>query len=176
MEIHDFIMVFAVLLGPILAVQAQKILEKGRNDEHRKLHIFKTLMSTRASRLSIEHVQALNMIDVEFNGNRYKNVVNAWRNYHDHLNDSQNDASSWRQKNDELFIELLSQMGKALGYEFGNVMLKRTAYSPNAHGEIEFDQHTIRKGLVKILNSESSFPVFFTNDFSNQNANVEKEE
>jgi hypothetical protein len=84
MENKDIIMTFAVVLGPILAVQIQKWLEQVRNKTERKLKIFKTLMTTRATRVSIEHVQSLNMIDIEFLDKEYKKVISAWRNYHDH--------------------------------------------------------------------------------------------
>lgn len=65
MEIRDWLNIIALIIAPILALQIQKWLEKYREDRKRKLDIFKTLMSTRANRVSIEHVEALNMIDVE---------------------------------------------------------------------------------------------------------------
>ena len=55
-----------------MAVQVQKWLEVFREERGRKLWIFKTLMATRASAVSAEHVQALNMIDLEFREKRYK--------------------------------------------------------------------------------------------------------
>lgn len=61
-------MIAAVILGPILAVQVQKRIEKLREKWGRKNHLFQILMSTRASRLSPDHVQALNMIDLVFYG------------------------------------------------------------------------------------------------------------
>ncbi|MEQ8562592.1 MAG: hypothetical protein RID18_13845, partial [Cytophagales bacterium] len=85
MEYKDIIMTVAVIIGPIAAVQIQKWLENSRNKKERKLLLFKTLMSTRATRVSIEHVQSLNMIDIEFNNKGYEKVITAWRNYNDHL-------------------------------------------------------------------------------------------
>lgn len=164
MEDKDIIMIIAVILGPIAAVQIQKWLEQNRSKTERKLRIFKTLMSTRATRLSIEHVQSLNMIDIEFIDKRSEKVVIAWRSYHDHLSNGDIKSTSWTEKNDDLFIELLFEMGKSLGYKFDKVMLRRTAYSPIAHGDIELDQQTIRRGLSTILSGKAAFPVFFTNN------------
>ena len=50
--------------------------------------IFRTLMATRATRLSAEHVQALNGIELTFygGGKKEKKVLEAWKAYHDHLN------------------------------------------------------------------------------------------
>ena len=38
-------------------------------------------MATRAARLSMEHVQALNMIDITFNGEQ--KIIDAWNLYRD---------------------------------------------------------------------------------------------
>ena len=58
----------AVIIGPILAVQVQKIIESITERKRRKLQLFHTLMETRATRLSGAHVSTLNMIDLEFYG------------------------------------------------------------------------------------------------------------
>lgn len=169
MEYKDIIMTAAVIIGPIAAVQIQKWLEFGRNKKERKLELFKTLMSTRATRVSMEHVQSLNMIDIEFNSKHYKKVIVAWRNYHDHLSNGDSKSTSWMDKNDDLFIDLLFEMGKSLNYKFDKVMLRRTAYSPIAHGDIELEQQVIRRGLASILSGNAAFPVFFTNNTQEKN-------
>ncbi|MEG6016919.1 DUF6680 family protein [Enterobacter hormaechei] len=98
METKDIIMTAAVIVGPVLAVQIQKTLEQFRERKQSRLSIFRTLMSTRAQRLHREHVQALNMIDLEFYGRklpiiriRYQTkkeqtVTHAWKSYNSHLN------------------------------------------------------------------------------------------
>ena len=62
----EWAIVFATLLGPILAVQAQKVLEGLREYRAAKLWVFRSLMTTRMQRLSIDHVRTLNMIDICF--------------------------------------------------------------------------------------------------------------
>ena len=81
MSIADWLMILAVLLSPVIAVQVQKGIEKWREGRNRKLLIFKTLMATRGSRLSPAYVEALNMIDLEFNTKKTKEkkVLNAWK-------------------------------------------------------------------------------------------------
>lgn len=66
MTISDGLMILAVLVAPFLAVFAQKQIELWREQRSRKLWVFKTLMATRGRALSLEHVQALNVIDLEF--------------------------------------------------------------------------------------------------------------
>lgn len=174
MDTKDIVMIFAVIAGPILAVQAQKYIESIRESKNRKLLIFHTLMSTRATRLAQDHVAALNMIDIEFYGNtRFgkrnqssgeKKITNAWKVYNDHLANkaSEERIDSWINKSDDLFTSLLYSMAQYLGYEFDEVQLKRDCYRPIAHGDIENEQHKLRQGLVAVLEGTKSIPMTVT--------------
>jgi hypothetical protein len=147
-------------------VQAQKAIERAREQRGRKSGVFHQLMATRAARVSAEHVQALNMIDLAFYGRRVfgihrrskaeASVLNAWREYHDHLNTRADDdaLSIWNVRSDELFINLLFAMATDVSYTFDRVQLKRGAYSPMAHGELEDQQKAIRTLAVKVLAGE----------------------
>lgn len=81
----EVLIVISTLIAPLLAVQAQKWLERYREDHERKLRVFKILMATRAATVSPDHVQALNMIDLEFQGEKCKKVRTEWKTYLDHL-------------------------------------------------------------------------------------------
>lgn len=174
MEIKDWITISAVIAGPILAVQAQKIIESIKDRKERKLQLFHTLMETRATRLSGSHVSALNMIDLEFYGKSIfgkrwqsetdKKVTNAWKVYNDHLNNSVSDdrLDAWIEKGYELFTSLLYAMSQSLGYDFDEVQLKRDCYSPIAHGRVEREQTKIREGLVDLLDGKRSIPMAVT--------------
>lgn len=83
MNASQWIMVAAMVLGPILAVQIQKFLEARRELRRIRMNLFHTLMQTRGNRRDPAHVQALNSIDFLFH--KDKKVVDAWRIYHDHL-------------------------------------------------------------------------------------------
>lgn len=163
-------MLIAVLLAPLVAVQVQKWLEHHREDRERKLRIFKTLMATRATALSQEHVQALNMIDLEFFGKKYKNITVAWKGYLDHLGDFPKDDEKqfpiWNDKKADLLAHLLMVMGTSLGYEFDAVHVKKGIYMPQGHAQIEDENILIRRGLIRLLYGDAnvkmdiqSFPV-----------------
>lgn len=90
-------MLAAVVAGPILAVQAQQLIDRARQYRERQMEVFTILVATRAERTSQRHVQALNLIDLVFHGRRWlgmwrrqslseKGVVDAWTLYRDHLN------------------------------------------------------------------------------------------
>ncbi|WP_373426698.1 DUF6680 family protein [Neorhizobium galegae] len=70
MSTSDWMIILATLAGPILAIQVQKFLERGRENRNRRLQIFRTLMATRAASVSPAHVEALNSIALEFYGRK----------------------------------------------------------------------------------------------------------
>ena len=171
MTTGDWIMIAAVVAGPILAVQAQRLLESIRDRRNRRMAVFHDLMATRAARVSHVHVQALNMIDIEFYGRRVfgmrfqtpseKAVSNAWRVYSDHLNNryADSEVARWGDDGDKLFAKLLFELSRALGYDFDEVQLRRNVYSPVAHGRIEQQDLAIRDGLEKLLTGRQPLPV-----------------
>ncbi len=171
----DTSIILATIAGPILAVQAQKIIEWMQAQTRAKDAIFKTLMATRATRLSVEHVQALNAIELAFYGTRKfpffgtakkeKKVLEAWRTYHDHLNKTPGKEGSekewvvWLDKQVDLFVALLHEMATCLGYDFDRTYIKNSWYAPEAHATVEKETHIIRNGLADIFLGNRSFPV-----------------
>ena len=157
----DIAIVIAALLGPVLAVQTQKWLERKRDSKERQLTIFRTLMSTRAAILSAHHVEALNAVPVEFygTGGKLKSINDAWKLYLDHLKDREYPRETWPQKRSDLLIDLLHLMSQFLKFSFSRAQIGRDIYSPTAYEEVEFDQTIIRKGLVKLFNGEGALPL-----------------
>ena len=173
MTVSDFIMVLAVLLAPLVAVQVQKYLEQRREHRQRRHYLFQTLMATRTpgTRVSHEHVRALNMIDLEFAEQRLfgrfmslppeKHVLEAWKEYQDHLNTpaTANAGTNWLERTDDLFVELLYVMGHALGYEFDKVHLRKAVYSPKAHGDWELYQRVGQNWFVDLITGKAAIPI-----------------
>ena len=58
MNTTEIITIAAILSGPIVAVQVDKLIGRNREIKNRKLSIFKTLMATRGATLSYVHVEA----------------------------------------------------------------------------------------------------------------------
>lgn len=52
----DTLLIAATIAGPVLAVQAQKWIERGRDTTGRKKRIFEALMGTRATRVCTENL------------------------------------------------------------------------------------------------------------------------
>jgi hypothetical protein len=161
LKISDWIMILAVLLGPIIAVQLTRYLDNKKELTQRKLDLFRTPMSTRAYNISWDHVSALNRIDVEFNNKvaKEKEVLNSWKSYLDLLNDKNLTPENWNSKRIDLFVDLLHKMALVLNYDFDKTHIKNSAYSPIAHGNSEQEINEIRAGLIKILKGELAIPI-----------------
>ena len=155
MTVSDGIMILAVLLAPLLAVQVQKVLEHYREDRERKVRVFKVLMATRATGLSADHVQALNLIDLEFQGKRHRKTREAWKEYLDHLGafpqDNKELLPVWADKKADLLATLLKEMGGPIGYEFDVVHIKKGIYLPLGHTQLETEQALLRKRALEVL-------------------------
>ena len=156
----DLAIICATLLGPVLAVQAQKLLERRRDIKGRRLEIFRTLMATRAAMLSPTHVEALNAVPVEFYGasGKLKHINETWKLYIDHHDERLSPNDAWGQKRMDLFLDMLHIMSQFLGYSFSKAQLGRDIYSPKAHGDLETEQTIIRKGLVGLFRGDIALP------------------
>jgi hypothetical protein len=142
----------AIYLGPIQALKIQRQLDEEREAKNRKLNIYKTLMSNRATRLSPIYVQALNQIDVEFTANNAneKAVRDAWKELLDVYGSYNSIQNPFEKVTDQTAI-MLAAMGRCLGYDFDKVYLKKGVYYPEFLGDVEKEQHAVRKGILAVL-------------------------
>lgn len=160
MSFDNWAVIFATLAGPVLAVQAQKMVERLGEAKKQKEELFRTLMVTRGTRLAFEHVRALNSIDVIFSSKKKdeKRVIEAWRLYAQNLNQSTMGFSeaqnvAWQNRNDDLFLDLLEALAKAVGFEAERERL-RGAYLPVWHAEIELAQRKTLDNAARVLAGE----------------------
>jgi hypothetical protein len=115
-KLADIAIIFATLLGPVFAVQAQKWLERRQDEKRRKMAIFRTLMATRATRLAASHVEALNATPIEFYGRAkpLKQIIGAWRLHMEHLNRfAEMPSETWVLRRNDLYDDLLQKWPSA---------------------------------------------------------------
>ena len=177
-KIVSALTIIAIILGPILAVQIQKLIERITQKRDEKRRVLMVLMATRDRRILPEHVQALNMIDIVFSGKGKKDmlVVEAWAEYRDHLNSYPHEPSgkklsdteqaalqskrdTWVSKATDLLVELIAKMAESLNYHFDKVLLKKGAYTPSGFGEDEVQRWVISRGLTEVFLGTKSIPI-----------------
>jgi hypothetical protein len=155
----------AIIIGPLAAVLISTWLDRRRAGTDRRQAVFRSLMKTRRNWGSIEHVEALNLIEVEFHG-RTK-VLGAYRQLFDYfVNDiarrsDENDDQYATRKNTHhstLLTALLKAIADDLGYHKDALEIMQGGYSPIMHGEIESDQTKIRKLLAGLHDGTMVLP------------------
>lgn len=142
--------VLAALFSPLIALRVSESLHLRREARTRKIHVFRTLMSTRASALAVSHVEALNLIDIEFDSRRpaESRVTDAWHLYLSHLNDVNYALPAWGNRRVDLLIELLYDMSSCVGYNFDKAQIKDSSYIPRSFGDTELEQGELRRALL----------------------------
>jgi hypothetical protein len=103
---------------------------------------------------SVQHVTALNMIDIEFYGE--KRIKDAWNLYRSHLNspDPQDKPGHdrWEERRVDYLVDLLYEMSKYFKYEdFDRVLIRNGAYIPISHGIWDVQNFLIMDGFVKLF-------------------------
>jgi hypothetical protein len=157
MTFTEGLMILSTLAGPLVAVQVTRYLDDRNEVRGRKLQIYKTLMATRAYTISIAHVEALNLIDLEFSSrnSEEKRIIEVWRQYLDLLGDKALSPEQWNVKRVDLLV--------ALGYDFDKTQIKNATYSPVAHGRVEDEQDRIRQYTLELLQGKRVLPMHVTN-------------
>ncbi len=156
MEI-DWAVVFATLVGPILAVWASEWRQQRRALHERKEWVFRTLMSTRAARLRIEHVAAINQIDFAFPRQSCAAVQDRWGLYRQHLRHADSISTdeavrrAWQSKANDLLADLLHQMAIDLKVPFSKTEITDNSYYPDAYVSDEITQQEIKLLLLQVL-------------------------
>jgi len=158
--------VLATLLGPIIAVQIQKLLERMQRRSDGRMRVFKTLMTTRAATLSLAHVEALNMIDLEFppGGKRFKAVQEAWKAYRTSLFETppqdEKELAIFYADRPKLLAEMLYQMGKAVGYnDLDKTQIQKEGYYTTFQSKVDADSNILRSKLVEIVTGQATLPM-----------------
>lgn len=176
MGLNEWLIIGGTLLGPILAVQAQKWIERYREGKNRREWVFLQLMATRQHRISPDHVRALNSIDIAFYGSRafgrltrtapYQDVLDSWNVYRRHLSPADSarpatpeELARWNAKADELFVNLLERLAVATGYDFKREELQSGSYAPQAHGQIEEEEDELRRKQLDLLRGNLALPL-----------------
>jgi hypothetical protein len=148
--------VFATLLGPVLAVLVTRFVDSRRQRTARKLEVFRAMLRSRRSPLSPEYVTALNMVELEFAG--VESVLRAYKSLFDHYQ-TQQQRPDWHDRLRGLIARLLNAMAKDLKYDMEQLDVLEGGYLPQAWGKIEEDNTAIREALADVARGKKAFPV-----------------
>ena len=161
-KVTDILIIIALFTGPSIAVQISEYLRKLADARNRKIRIFRTLMATRSASLAAAHIEALNLVEIEFQAShrsQERRVVDCWKLYLAHLNDLKYPRESWAVRRAELLIDLLYEMSCPLGYSYDKSQIKSGTYYPAGWQEAENEQTETRKLWLAVLQGQRMLPV-----------------
>ena len=160
MSTNEWLTIIAIITGPIAAVLITLWRDHRNEAKRRRAEIFAVLIRTRKERLSIEHVRALNLIQLEFHGRQP--IIAAYTRYIDHLNKpplSEKEQASFDKQAQDLFWDLLATIATDLNYKFDKRDLERFSYMPQAWGDSEGLQRSNMVLLSELLRGKRSLRV-----------------
>jgi uncharacterized protein DUF6680 len=162
--------IIAVLVGPILAVVVTRYIDEGRLKQTRRMDVFRTLMRTRRMRLTPDHVGALNLVEIEFYGEKV--VIESWKAYWEHLclqpPVDQTQQQQFFRHQEGLLTKLLHAIATTLKFNIEQMEILEGGYIPQ--GWIDDDQsvRVMRALILEILHGRRGLPIVPLN-FSSQN-------
>lgn len=152
-SIDTWAVVLATFLGPIFAVLTTRYLDDRKSRRDRQREIFETLMLTRRSFLSQEHVNSLNRIELHFSTD--VEVMSALRAYLDHLGEAtpqeQERQEVFLARRRRLFVDLIHLIGSRLRFPTDRLDLVEGGYYPQGWLADEETQRANMKLLRELL-------------------------
>lgn len=170
----ELVLAICALAGPILAVLATRLVDSLRDSRARKNAVFVSLMSTRRAQLTPEHVQALNLIEIEFaNSPRVIAELKAYMSLMEErvppLSRFERDEAvkaAHKQADDDLvrrrrraFGSLVQAIGRKLGRNVDRYDIIEGGYYPGGWGEAETLQLDNLRRINDVLNWKGPFPI-----------------
>lgn len=153
----DVAILFATVVGPILAVWAAEWRQQRKAQLDRKEWVFRTLMSTRGAKLRPEHVSAINHIEFAFPRNACPAIEDARSLYRKQLRNPSSLSEdlavreAWNSKANDLFGDLLYLMAVELKIPFTKSDITEESYHPDAHLFSELELREIRNLTLQVL-------------------------
>jgi hypothetical protein len=148
--VKDYGAFIAALLTPIAAVFITIWYQNRQMKRGAKMKLFMDLISTRDQvPVDYNHVLALNRIDVVFHGQR--DILRLWHEYFDLL--CQPISDDVHRTRSHKRIELLSAIGKHLGYDNLQQVSLDKYYQPQSHFQWSLNAAEIQVELLRVLKS-----------------------
>jgi hypothetical protein len=156
MAIDTWAVVLATFLGPIFAVSITLWRDDRKDTRNRRMFVFRNLMATRRMPISQEHVNALNLIEVEF----YKcpSVEARWRDYKNHLYTGPED-DEWRKKKEKLLANLLFEIGKVLDFQIPALEIFEGGYAPGGWEYRDARAGAVLEYILAMAKNTASLPM-----------------
>ena len=148
--------VFAIVYGPLRAVEITRRKDQERDAEARKRLILAALMRTRKMTMHPDHVGALNQVQLEFHN--HQPVLEAYRAYIANLTEvvppEGNDLHNFMTRRNDRFFDLLHSIANASGVVIDRHELERLAYVPFGWQTEQNELQAFRTAMLAVLHGQ----------------------
>lgn len=152
--------IVAVFVGPIAAVLVTRYIDNIRLKQTRRMDVFRTLMRTRRMRLSPDHVGALNLVEIEFCGE--KAVIESWKGYWTSLRQplpaDANRQQQFLRGQESILTKLLDAIAKTLRFNIEQMEILEGGYVPQGWVDDDQNLRIMRALILEILNGRRGLP------------------
>lgn len=163
LTLNEGLTLVGLILGPAIGSYLVVRLEDYKSQRSRRMNIFVTLMRTRGQSLSFDHVNALNLIEVEFHND--KEVITAWKEYLGELskpplvNAAAEAISNRAEDRRKSLAKLIHKISKVLKFKIEQFDIFESNYTPQGWHDDEQQQKYLRMLLINLLSGTTSIPV-----------------
>ena len=160
-KLTDVLTIIALVAGPLVAVIITERNRKKDEDKKRKINIYKTLMATRSTTLVFAHIEAINLVEVEFHSSipQEKCVIDTWKLYIAHLKERGLTVETWELRRKDLLADLLFDISACLGYGHDKAQIQQGAYYPQGWVDMENENTETRKNWLEVLRGNKQLPM-----------------
>jgi hypothetical protein len=151
--------ILAMFLGPVVAVLITRYIDSRRETRQRRWEIFRTLMGSRMMLTSADFVGALNLVEVEFQGQRP--VLEAWKTLMEHYAKPEWNSGN-KEAEERLTLELrdklarlLHAMATSFGLKIDQLDIFRGGYLPRAWEENAAANQKMNQDLLQFVRDVS---------------------
>jgi|CXWL01.1.fsa_nt_gi hypothetical protein len=152
--------VLATGVGPIAAVGLSLWREARNSLKSRQLWVFRTLMMTRRLGISADHVNALNLVEVDFY--KCQKVLENWKTYKDHLFSNAPEDEVWYEKKERLLANLLFEMAAAQDLSIPAMEIFKGGYAPKGWAHIQSRQNAALEYVYELSQGSKIVPIWIT--------------
>ena len=162
MTLNEKFTITAIIIGPVISVIITIWYQSRETKRTAQLNLYMDLISFREyTPIPWQFFVALNRIDVVFHEN--KSICKAWHEYFDLLCQEQTEIVS--KQGHEKRIELMTLIGKHLGYNNIEQIYLQRYYQPIGNYQSSLDDSEIKSEFLRVLKNTQSIS-FVQNDSS----------
>src|ERR1700712_4613828 len=179
MTTNEILTIVALVAGPVMSVFITRYLDDTRAYKSRRMDVFRTLMRTRRTVLSPEHIGALNLGEIEFakdpsvltahkalfthfgtaHGRRENEKIEGLSDKSEIDRRSELFGTRLSQERQSALAKLLHAMAGALGFKIEQLEIFEGGYTPQFWVNVENEQEIIRKFVVDLAHANKVLPI-----------------